>query len=73
MLVDFLLLLLRFLVLIESVKQRLMLFKHQTSDISETDTFAFVNVKPILLVRCWVLFFMLGAGTVKTIWLHCGL
>lgn len=36
------------------------LFRHQTSDISETDTFAFVNVKPILLVWCWVLFFMLG-------------
>lgn len=50
-----------------------MLFKHQTSDISETDTFAFVNVKPILPVWCWVLFFMLGAGIVKRILLHCGI
>lgn len=50
-----------------------MLFKHQTSDSGVTEMFAFVNIKPILLLWCWVLFFMLGAGIVKgTLW-HYGI
>lgn len=48
-------------------------FKHQTSDSGATEMFAFVNIKPILLLWCWVLFFMLGAGIVKgTLW-HYGI